>query len=95
MKNKTSNIMLVVSVLMITIYVGLNFVSLLKVGSCLDSSITVSFFTFWTGEIFALAGIKITKVKHGNSTDDVDNTDDLDTFDYNYDEDTDESGDLG
>lgn len=90
MKNKISNIMLVISVLMITIYVGLNFISLLKVGSCLDSSITVSFFTFWTGEIFALAGIKITKVKHGNSTDDIE---DLDTFDY--DENTDESGDLG
>lgn len=61
---KVSNIMLVVSVINILWFtvaaIILQFVAMIE----LSSTLITCWYAFWTCEVFALAGIKITKVKH-------------------------------
>lgn len=61
-KRKTSNIMLVISTIAIVGYVVADYYLQYTTGIELSPSITPYWFGFWTGEIFLLAGIKITKL---------------------------------
>lgn len=62
-KRKTSNIMLTVSVVAIIGYLAIDV--WLQRNMCVELSPTITpyWFGFWTSEIFALAGIKVFKVK--------------------------------
>ena len=62
-KRKVSNIMLVVIVVAIVGYVALDFVLQYKTGVEISPTITTCWFVFWTSEVLALMGIKLTKVK--------------------------------
>ena len=68
---KTSNRMLVVSVINILWYTIVAIVLQFKSQIEISSTLTTCWYAFWTGEIFALAGIKISKVKH-NDEEEVD-----------------------
>lgn len=63
-KKKVSNIMLVIIVFAIVGYVIADFVLQYRVGVEISPTITTCWFSFWTVEIVALAGIKVSKVKH-------------------------------
>ena len=65
-KKKVSNIMLVVSTIAIIGYVIANYILQYNTGVELSPTITPYWFAFWTGEIFILAGIRITKVFKGS-----------------------------
>lgn len=68
---KVSNIMLIVSVINILwftiVAIVLQFVTMVE----LSSTLITCWYTFWACEVFALAGIKITKVKHTNIEEEV------------------------
>jgi hypothetical protein len=68
-KRKTSNIMLAISTIAIVGYVVADWILQYKTGMELSPSITPYWFGFWTGEIFLLAGIKVSKVFKDNSSD--------------------------
>lgn len=76
-KRKISNIMLVVTVIAIVGYVVANYILQYSTGVELSPTITPFWFAFWTGEIFVLAGIRISKVKNNYDTSYV--PDDLET----------------
>lgn len=59
---KVSNIMLVVVVTAIVVYVAANYILQYKTGMSMDSTITTAWFSFFTVEIVALTGIKVSKV---------------------------------
>ncbi len=61
---KTSNRMLVVSVINILWYTIVAIILQFKLQMEISSTLTTCWYAFWTGEIFALAGIKISKVRH-------------------------------
>ena len=61
-RRKVSNIMLVVVVTAIVGYVAANFILQYKTGMSMDSTITTAWFSFFTVEIVALTGIKVSKV---------------------------------
>lgn len=61
-KNKVSNIMLVVVIVAIIGYTVANFWLQYVAGVEVSPTLTNAWFSFWGVEIFALAGIKITKV---------------------------------
>jgi len=61
-KRKVSNILLIVSVIAIVTYVVADFLLQYSTGYELSPTITPYWFGFWTGEIFLLAGIKVSKV---------------------------------
>lgn len=61
---KVSNRMLIVSVINILWFTIVAIVLQFKTSIELSSTLITCWYTFWTGEIFALAGIKISKVKH-------------------------------
>lgn len=61
-RRKVSNIMLVVVVIAIVGYVAANFILQYKTGMSMDSTITTAWFSFFTVEIVALTGIKVSKV---------------------------------
>ena len=61
-KRKVSNMMLAVSVIAIISYVVANYILQLNTGCELSPTITPYWFAFWTGEIFLLAVIKVSKV---------------------------------
>ena len=61
-KNKVSNIMLVVVIIAIIGYTVANFWLQYIAGVEVSPTLTSAWFSFWGVEIFALAGIKITKV---------------------------------
>ena len=61
---KTSNRMLVVSVINILWYTIVAIILQFKTQMEISSTLTTCWYAFWTGEIFALAGIKISKVRH-------------------------------
>ena len=63
-KRKVSNILLVVAVMAISAYTVANLWIAYKTGVSIDSTLTTCFYTFWVSEIFALAGIKLSKVKN-------------------------------
>ena len=54
--------MLVVVIVAIVGYVAANFVLQYKTGMSMDSTITTAWFSFFTVEIVALTGIKVSKV---------------------------------
>ena len=68
---KVSNIMLIVSVINILwftiVAIVLQFVTMVE----LSSTLITCWYAFWTCEVFVLAGIKITKVKHTNIEEEV------------------------
>lgn len=68
---KVSNIMLIVSVINILwftiVAIVLQFVTMVE----LSSTLITCWYAFWVCEVFALAGIKITKVKHTNIEEEV------------------------
>ncbi|MCQ2075701.1 MAG: CD20-like domain-containing protein [Bacteroidaceae bacterium] len=63
-KKKFSTFMVCLSAVMIILFsiaaIVLQFVTQIE----LSSTLITCWYTFWTGEIFALAGIKVIKVKH-------------------------------
>lgn len=61
-KRKTSNIMLVISVVAIVGYVVADYILQYNTGVELSPTITPYWFAFWTSEVFLLAGIRISKV---------------------------------
>ena len=63
-RRKVSNILLVVAVMAIGAYTVANLWITYKTGVSIDSTLTTCFYTFWVSEIFALAGIKLSKVKN-------------------------------
>lgn len=76
-KRKVANIMLVISIIAIMGYVVANYILQRETGCELSPTITPYYFAFWTGEIFVLAGIKISKVKKNYDTSYI--SDDLQT----------------
>ena len=66
-KKKVSNIMLVIACLMITLYAAANFALQYFTGVEVSPTLTTAWFTFWGGELFCLAGIKVSKVLKGSS----------------------------
>ena len=63
-KKKISNIMLVTVVIAVIGYVVADFVLQYKIGVEISPTITTCWFAFWTTEVLALTGIKVSKVKH-------------------------------
>lgn len=61
-RRKVSNIMLFVVVTAIVGYVAANFILQYQTGMSMDSTITTAWFSFFTVEIVALTGIKVSKV---------------------------------
>jgi hypothetical protein len=66
-KRKTSNIMLVISVVAIVGYVVADYILQYNTGVELSPTITPYWFAFWTSEVFLLAGIRISKVFKSSS----------------------------
>ena len=69
---KVSNIMLATVVIMIVGYVVANFVLQYNTGAEVSPTITTCWFGFWTIEILALAGIKVSKVRKEHQYDEED-----------------------
>ena len=63
-KKKVSNVMLVVIVFAIVGYTIANFILQYCTGAEISPTITTCWFAFWSAEILALMGIKITKTRH-------------------------------
>lgn len=63
-KKKVSNIMLIIIVVAIVGYVAADFILQYKAGIEISPTITTCWFVFWSTEIVALTGIKLSKVKH-------------------------------
>ena len=63
-KKKVSNIMLIIIVIAIVGYVTADFILQYKSGIEISPTITTCWFVFWSTEIVALTGIKLSKVKH-------------------------------
>lgn len=68
---KTSNIMLLVSIIAIVGYVVADYILQYNIGVELSPTITPYWFGFWTSEIFLLAGIKVSKVIKPSSSDEA------------------------
>ena len=60
---KVSNVMLVVVVVMILAYTAANFWLAFASGASMDSTLTTCFYAFWSCEVLALAGIRISKTR--------------------------------
>jgi hypothetical protein len=78
-KKKVSNIMLVISCIMITLYAAADFALQYFTQIEVSPTLTTAWFSFWGGELACLAGIKITKVIKGESSD-------TETYDESFDE---------
>lgn len=63
-KKKVSNIMLVIIIIAIVGYVAADFILQYKAGIEVSPTITTCWFVFWSTEIVAITGIKLSKVKH-------------------------------
>lgn len=63
-KPKTSTVILILSIIMITIYAIVDFVMQFSLGFEVSPTLTVAWFAFWGTEIIALASIKNTKTKN-------------------------------
>lgn len=61
---KVSNIMLVVVCIMIVGYAAAAFILSYLTGTEISSTLTTSWFLFWSTEVISLAAIKTSKVKH-------------------------------
>ena len=64
-KKKVSNIMLVISCMMIILYTAANFVLQYYTSVEVSPTLTDKWFFFWSSELFLIAGIKISKVFKG------------------------------
>lgn len=64
-KKKVSNIMLVASCVMITLYAAADFVLQYFTSIEVSPTLTTAWFSFWGGELLCLTGIKVTKVLKG------------------------------
>ena len=67
-KRKVSNILLVIVVTAITIYTVASFWFAHTTGNSIDSTLTTCFYAFWATEVFALAGIRISKVRKNDDS---------------------------
>ena len=65
-KKKVSNIMLVITCIMIILYTAANFVLQYYTQTEVSPTLTKYWFGFWSVEVFVLAGIKISKVLKKN-----------------------------
>lgn len=70
-KRRTSNIMLIISIIAIIGYVIADYILQYNVGIELSPTITPFWFGFWTSELFLLAGIKVSKVIKPSSDDEA------------------------
>lgn len=61
-KRKTSNIILFIIIIAITMYTVASFWLTYSTGVSIDSTLTTCFYTFWGTELALLAGIKVSKV---------------------------------
>lgn len=70
---KVSNVMLVAVIFSIVAYTVASFWLAYTTGVSIDSTLTTCFYAFWTVEICALAGIRISKVRkeHRDEEDDL------------------------
>lgn len=66
---KVSNVMLVIIVLMVTLYTIASFVLQFFTSVEISGTLTTCFFSFWSAEVVALMGIKISKVKKSEEED--------------------------
>lgn len=64
-KAKTSNIVLVISIIAVTLYAIADFLLQYFANIEVSPTLTGCWFTFWGVEIISLAAIKTSKVKHG------------------------------
>ena len=64
-KKKVSNIMLVISCVMIVLYAAADFILQYYTSVEVSPTLTDKWFFFWSSEIFLLAGIKVSKVLKG------------------------------
>lgn len=78
-----SNRMLIVSVIMILAYTIACFFLTYATSVNIDSTLTTCFFTFFSGEIFLLAGIKVSKVIK-KAPDEEEDLVDIDLADYDF-----------
>jgi uncharacterized membrane protein len=67
-KKKVSNIMLVVVCIMIILYAAANFVLQYYTSIEVSPTLTTAWFSFWSVEILALAGIRVSKVIKGEQS---------------------------
>ena len=67
-KKKVSNIMLVISCVMIILYTAANFILQYFTSVEVSPTLTDKWFFFWSGELFLIAGIKISKVFKGDTS---------------------------
>ena len=69
---KVSNVMLVIIVLMVTLYTIASFVLQFVTAVEISGTLTTCFFAFWSAEVIALAGIRVSKVqKEKNEEEDL------------------------
>lgn len=68
---KVSNVMLVIIVLAITVYTIASFVLQFCTAVEISSTLTTCFFAFWSAEIIALAGIRVSKVRKNKDEEDL------------------------
>lgn len=69
---KVSNRMLIVSVINIMWFTIVAIILQFRTSIELSSTLITCWYTFWTGEIFALAGIRISKVRYTDPKEEVD-----------------------
>ena len=67
-KAKTSNVMLVVVCVMITLYAAASFALQFFTSVEISPTLTTAWFSFWGAEVISLAGIKISKVIKGENS---------------------------
>lgn len=80
-KRKISNVMLIVTVIAIVGYVIANYILQYNMGVELSPTITPFWFAFWTSELFALMGIRVSKLKHNSDVSDIEEDFPVETYD--------------
>lgn len=68
-RRKVSNVMLAIIVVAVTIYTIASFWLAYTTGVSIDSTLTTCFYAFWSAEVCALAGIRISKVRKEHEND--------------------------
>lgn len=68
---KVSNLMLAIIVLAITVYTIASFVLQFCTAVEISSTLTTCFFAFWSAEIIALAGIRVSKSRKNKDEEDL------------------------
>lgn len=70
-KAKTSNIILMIAIIAITLYTIAALIIQYNTGTEVSSTLSTLWYGFWTVEITVLAGIKVTKVIKENNSDSI------------------------